>query len=61
MVRCVLIFMSAASFRRSYAYSSIYQIPDGKPENSFAFSGEAKNMKYAAEIILECHDASHLQ
>ena len=33
------------------------QIPDGKPENMFAFSGEAKNKKYALEIILECHEA----
>ena len=35
----------------------IYKIPDGKPENSFAFSGEAKNKKYATEIIHECHEA----
>jgi inorganic pyrophosphatase len=36
---------------------SIYKIPDGKPENTFAFSGEAKNKKYATEIIHECHEA----
>jgi hypothetical protein len=36
---------------------SIYKIPDGKPENAFAFSGEAKNKKYATEIIHECHEA----
>ena len=35
----------------------IYKIPDGKPENNFAFSGEAKNKKYATEIIHECHEA----
>jgi inorganic pyrophosphatase len=35
----------------------IYKIPDGKPENTFAFSGEAKNKKYAMEIIHECHEA----
>lgn len=35
----------------------IYKIPDGKPENAFAFSGEAKNKKYAMEIIHECHEA----
>ena len=35
----------------------IYKIPDGKPENTFAFSGEAKNKKYALEIIHECHEA----
>lgn len=32
-------------------------IADGKPENVFAFSGEAKNKKYATEIIHECHEA----
>jgi hypothetical protein len=36
---------------------SIYKIPDGKPENQFAFSGEAKNKKYATAIIHECHEA----
>ena len=35
----------------------IYKIPDGKPENTFAFSGEAKNKKYAMEIIHECHES----
>lgn len=35
----------------------IYKIPDGKGENAFAFSGEAKNKKYATEIIHECHEA----
>jgi inorganic pyrophosphatase len=32
-------------------------VADGKPENVFAFSGEAKNKKYATEIIHECHEA----
>ncbi|BFZ62009.1 Inorganic pyrophosphatase [Saitoella coloradoensis] len=35
----------------------IYKIPDGKPENAFAFSGEAKNKKYANEVIAECAQA----
>ena len=39
------------------AMCRIYKIPDGKPENQFAFSGEAKNKKYATEIIHECHEA----
>jgi inorganic pyrophosphatase len=30
---------------------------DGKLENAFAFSGEAKNKKYATEIVHECHEA----
>ena len=37
--------------------SSIYKIPDGKPENAFAFSGEAKNKTYAMAIVRECHVA----
>ena len=41
----------------THLLSRIYKIPDGKPENTFAFSGEAKNKKYATEIIHECHEA----
>jgi inorganic pyrophosphatase len=44
-------------FRRQTRLFRIYKIPDGKPENTFAFSGEAKNKKYATEIIHECHEA----
>jgi len=46
-------------FPTSYIFlsHSIYKIPDGKPENQFAFSGEAKNKKYATAIIHECHEA----
>ncbi|KLO20594.1 inorganic diphosphatase [Schizopora paradoxa] len=43
--------------RASNEWFRIYKIPDGKPENTFAFSGEAKNKKYATEIIHECHEA----
>ncbi|KAJ2006400.1 Inorganic pyrophosphatase [Coemansia thaxteri] len=35
----------------------IYKIPDGKPENQFAFGGEAKNRTYAVEIVKETADA----
>jgi inorganic pyrophosphatase len=35
----------------------IYKIPDGKPENNFAFSGEAKNKAYALEVIHETNEA----
>lgn len=31
----------------------IYKIPDGKPENQFAFNGEAKNREYALKVIGE--------
>jgi len=35
----------------------IYKIPDGKPENRFAFNGEAKNKAYALKVIKEAHEA----
>jgi inorganic pyrophosphatase len=43
--------------RATNEWFRIYKIPDGKPENQFAFSGEAKNKKYATAIIHECHEA----
>ncbi|KAL2835109.1 inorganic pyrophosphatase [Aspergillus cavernicola] len=43
--------------RATNEWFRIYKIPDGKPENQFAFSGEAKNKKYAEEVIRECADA----
>ncbi|XP_067010871.1 inorganic pyrophosphatase isoform X2 [Anabrus simplex] len=33
----------------------IYKIPDGKPENQFAFNGEAKNREFALHVIEEVH------
>ncbi|KAJ2374944.1 Inorganic pyrophosphatase, partial [Coemansia sp. RSA 2611] len=35
----------------------IYKIPDGKPENQFAFGGEAKNRAYATEVVKETAEA----
>ncbi|KAI9312248.1 inorganic diphosphatase [Dichotomocladium elegans] len=43
--------------RATNEWFRIYKIPDGKPENVFAFSGEAKNKKYATEVVLETHEA----
>ncbi|KAF9163437.1 Inorganic pyrophosphatase [Actinomortierella ambigua] len=43
--------------RATNEWFRIYKIPDGKPENQFAFSGEAKNKKYATEVIHETHGA----
>lgn len=45
--------------RATNEWFRIYKIPDGKPENQFAFSGEAKNRAYALEVIHECHEAWH--
>ena len=33
----------------------IYKIPDGKPENQFAFNGEAKSKDFALHVIEEVH------
>ncbi|KAG0258605.1 Inorganic pyrophosphatase [Actinomortierella ambigua] len=33
----------------------IYKVPDGKPENNFAFNGKAMNKKFATGIIRETH------
>ncbi|ODV63328.1 inorganic diphosphatase IPP1 [Ascoidea rubescens DSM 1968] len=41
--------------RATNEWFRIYKIPDGKPENQFAFSGEAKNKKYAQDVIDECN------
>ncbi|KAK6536327.1 Inorganic pyrophosphatase [Arthrobotrys megalospora] len=43
--------------RATNEWFRIYKIPDGKPENQFAFSGECKNKKYANDIIRETHEA----
>lgn len=34
----------------------IYKIPDGKPENQFAFNAEAKDRDFAHKTILETHE-----
>jgi inorganic pyrophosphatase len=34
----------------------VYKIPDGKPENQFAFNGEAKNKAYTMGVIAETHE-----
>ncbi|MCJ1437545.1 Inorganic pyrophosphatase [Xylographa pallens] len=43
--------------RASNEWFRIYKIPDGKPENQFAFSGECKNKKYAMDVVRECAEA----
>ncbi|KAG0044441.1 Inorganic pyrophosphatase [Gryganskiella cystojenkinii] len=35
----------------------IYKIPDGKPENQFAFDGAAKNKAYALKVVEDTHAA----
>jgi inorganic pyrophosphatase len=43
--------------RSTEEWFRIYKIPDGKPANEFAFSGQAKNKEYANVIIHECFEA----
>eukprot|EP00732_Lithocolla_globosa_P004412 Lithocolla_globosa_v1_NODE_4061_length_1515_cov_10.713115.p1 type:complete len:299 gc:universal NODE_4061_length_1515_cov_10.713115:1471-575(-) len=35
----------------------IYKMPDGKPENKFAFDGEAKNAEYAHKVIAQTNES----
>lgn len=34
----------------------IYKIPDGKPENKFAFNSEPKNAEFALKIVSDTHE-----
>ena len=34
-----------------------YKIPEGKPENKFAFDGEPKNATFARHIVKEVHES----
>jgi nucleosome-remodeling factor subunit len=41
--------------RATVEWFRIYKIPDGKPENQFAFNGEAKNAEFAHKVVEETH------
>ncbi|KAM0332518.1 hypothetical protein ACHAQA_002801 [Verticillium albo-atrum] len=43
--------------RATNEWFRIYKIPDGKPENQFAFTGECKNKKYAMDVVREAAEA----
>lgn len=42
--------------RATVEWFRIYKVPDGKPENQFAFCGDAKNAQFAKEILSITHD-----
>jgi nucleosome-remodeling factor subunit len=42
--------------RATNEWFRIYKIPTGKPENQFAFNGEAKNKEFAHQIIEQLHN-----
>ena len=44
-------------FQATTEWFKLYKIPAGKPENVFAFNGEAKNKAFATKIVLETHES----
>jgi inorganic pyrophosphatase len=43
--------------KATHHWFKIYKIPDGKPENEFAFNGQCKDKVYAHHVIQETHEA----
>jgi inorganic pyrophosphatase len=43
--------------KATHDWFRVYKIPDGKPENQFAFKGQAKDRAYALKVIEETHEA----
>ena len=41
----------------TYVWFRDYKVPDGKPQNQFAFDGKAKDADFALNIIQECNQA----
>ncbi|XP_063696981.1 inorganic pyrophosphatase [Culicoides brevitarsis] len=41
--------------KASVEWFKIYKMPDGKPENKFAFNGEAKGAEFATKVVEETH------
>jgi len=41
--------------RASVEWFQFYKVPDGKPENQFAFNSEAKNAAFAKNVVSETH------
>ncbi len=37
----------------------MYKMPAGKPENTFAFNGEAKSKDFALQVIAELREQWH--
>ena len=42
--------------RASVEWFQFYKVPDGKPENQFAFNSEAKNAAFAKNVVKETHE-----
>lgn len=41
--------------KATHEWFRIYKMPDGKPPNTFAFNGEARNREFAENVIEETH------
>ncbi|CAL1531653.1 unnamed protein product, partial [Lymnaea stagnalis] len=41
--------------KATHDWFTYYKVPDNKPENQFAFNGEAKGKDYALQVIQESH------
>ncbi|XP_041362314.1 inorganic pyrophosphatase-like [Gigantopelta aegis] len=42
--------------KATYEWFKFYKVPDGKPENNFAWEGRAKNKAFAVDVVNECHN-----
>ena len=49
-------FVNSRDNETDEIFTRIYKIPDGKPENKFAFDGEYQNAEFANKIIAETHE-----
>ncbi len=43
-------------FQATHEWFKLYKIPAGKPENEFAFNGEAKDREFALKTVLATHE-----
>jgi len=40
----------------THDWFKVYKMPTGKPANQFAFEGQAKDKKFATEVVLQTHE-----
>jgi len=40
----------------THDWFKVYKMPTGKPANTFAFEGKAKNRNFATQIVAQCHE-----
>lgn len=42
--------------KATHEWFKIYKVPDGKPENKFAFDGKPKDKSFAEKVIVQTHE-----